>query len=74
MWALNLAYTFWMYWEGLRLNAGVSARGKRLWWEPLAVILLIPFFAMLEGVGGFRGFLKFVRRVENKFVVIAKPA
>lgn len=72
-WTLNLAFTGWMYWEGLRLNAGVSARGRRRWWEPPVTILLVPFFAMLEGMGGLRGFLKFVRRTENKFVVIAKP-
>ncbi len=72
-WALNMAYTVWMYWEGLRLNAGVSARGRRRWWEPPAAIMLIPVFSMIEGLGGFRGFLKFARHVENKFVVIAKP-
>jgi beta-1,4-mannosyltransferase len=74
MWALNMAYTIWMYWEGLRLNAGVSAGGRRKWWELIAVILLIPVFGLLEGLGGIRGFLKFVRRVENKFIVIAKPS
>ena len=74
LWALNLAYTVWMYWEGLRLNAGVSAGGRRRWWEPIAVIAAIPVFAMLEGIGGLRGFLKFARRTENKFVVIAKPS
>jgi hypothetical protein len=72
-WTLNLAFTVWMYWEGLRLNAGVSARGRRRWWEPPVTILLVPFFAMLEGIGGLRGLLKFIRRTENKFVVIAKP-
>jgi hypothetical protein len=39
----------------------------------VAVILLIPFFAMIEGLGGLRGFLKFARHAENKFIVIAKP-
>lgn len=73
LWALNLSYTIWMYWEGLRVNASVSGRGQRKWWEPLAVIVLIPVFAMLEGLGGSRGFLKFLRRVDNKFVVIANP-
>jgi len=74
LWVLNTAYTIWMYWEGLRLNAGVSAHGRRKPWEPLAVIALIPFFGMLEGIGGLRGFLKFARRAENKFIVIAKPS
>jgi len=74
LWALNMAYVIWMYWEGLRLNAGVSGGGRRKWWEPWAVILLIPVFGLMEGFGGLRGFVKFVRRVENKFVVIAKPS
>ncbi len=74
LWALNMAYVIWMYWEGLRLNAGVSGGGRRKWWEPWAVILLIPVFGMMEGFGGLRGFVKFARRVENKFVVIAKPS
>jgi beta-1,4-mannosyltransferase len=73
LWALNMAYVIWMYWEGLRLNAAVSANGRRRWWEPWAVILLIPVFGLMEGFGGLRGFVKFARRVENKFTVIAKP-
>jgi len=74
LWVLNTSYTIWMYWEGLRLNAGVSAHGRRRLWEPFAAILLIPLFGMLEGLGGLSGFLKFVRRAENKFFVIAKPS
>ena len=37
------------------------------------MILFMPFFAALEAVSGLRGFVKFVRRTENKFVVIVKP-
>ncbi|WP_432841831.1 glycosyltransferase family 2 protein [Dactylosporangium sp. CA-092794] len=74
LWALNMAYTIWMYWEGLRVNAGVSADDRRRWWEALAVVTLIPFFGLLEGVPGLRGFIKFARRTENKFLVIAKPS
>jgi beta-1,4-mannosyltransferase len=74
LWALNMAYVIWMYWEGLRLNAAVSGGGRRKWWEPWAVILLIPVFGLMEGFGGLRGFIKFARHTENKFVVIAKPS
>jgi CDP-diglyceride synthetase len=73
LWALNFAFTIWQYWEGLRINASVSQNRRRRWYEPILVIVLIPFLSLLEGVGGFRGFLKFVRGEENKFVVIAKP-
>ncbi|MGI5240866.1 glycosyltransferase family 2 protein [Dactylosporangium sp. CA-139066] len=73
-WALNMAYVVWMYWEGLRVNAEVSADGRRRWWELVAVVLLIPVFGLLEGVPGLRGFMKFARREENRFAVIAKPS
>ncbi len=73
LWSLNIAYMLWAYWEGLRLNAGVSERGSRRWWEPPVMLVLLPFFAALEAVSGLRGFVKFVRRTENKFVVIEKP-
>jgi beta-1,4-mannosyltransferase len=74
LWALNMAYAIWMYWEGLRVNAGVSAGGRRKWWEPWAVVVLIPVFGLMEGLGGVRGFLKFIRHVDNKFTVISKPS
>ena len=73
LWSVNIAYSYWAYWEGLRLNAGVSERGSRRWWEPPVMILLMPFFAGLEAVSGLRGFAKFARRTENNFVVIKKP-
>jgi hypothetical protein len=74
LWVLNMAYAIWMYWEGLRLNAGVSSNGRRKWWEPVSVLVLIPMFALLEGLGGLRGFIKFASRAENQFIVIAKPS
>ncbi len=74
LWALNFAYVIWTYWEGLRLNALASVSGRRKWWEPIVVVALIPVFSVLGGPRRLQGFLKFVRREENKFVVIAKPA
>ena len=74
LWALNMAYVVWMYWEGLKINSIVSAGGRRRWWERLCLLPLIPLFSLWEGVGGLRGFARFLRAEENKFVVIAKPA
>ncbi|RZU48453.1 cellulose synthase/poly-beta-1,6-N-acetylglucosamine synthase-like glycosyltransferase [Krasilnikovia cinnamomea] len=74
IWALNMAYAVWLYWEGLRMNVAVSQRGRRTWWEGLVVIALIPVFALMEGIGGLRGLYRYLRRTENTFVVIAKPA
>ncbi|MDH6141673.1 MULTISPECIES: glycosyltransferase family 2 protein [Kitasatospora] len=74
VWALNFAYVIWTYWEGLRLNVVGSAQHRRKWWEPMVVVAAIPLFSFIEGLGGLRGLIKFLRREENKFVVIAKPA
>jgi beta-1,4-mannosyltransferase len=74
LWAINFAYVIWSYWEGLRINAQSSRRPSRRWFEPFLVVALIPLFALLEGLGGLRGFLKLVTRRKKKFVVIAKPA
>ncbi|WP_405717830.1 glycosyltransferase family 2 protein [Streptomyces sp. NBC_01537] len=74
LWAVTMGYALWMYWEGLRINATVSAGGRRLWWEPVALVVLMPFFALWEAAGSFKGLLRYLRRTENQFVVIAKPA
>ncbi|OIV36597.1 membrane glycosyltransferase [Mangrovactinospora gilvigrisea] len=78
VWGLNFAYTLWMYWEGLRINAQASVRGwgMRRWWEPPLVLLGIPVFAMLEGWGTALGLFRFVflGRRRTEFTVIAKPA
>ena len=55
VWALNMGYATWMYWEGLRINAGASLTSRRRFWEPVAVLILIPFFSIIEGLGGLRG-------------------
>jgi hypothetical protein len=74
VWALNMAYAVWLYWEGLRMNVSVSERSRRGFWETLAVIALIPVFSLMEGIGGLRGLWRYLRGSENTFVVIAKPA
>ncbi|GAA3293613.1 hypothetical protein GCM10020218_070850 [Dactylosporangium vinaceum] len=63
-----------MYWEGLRVNAGVSGDGRRRWWEPVAVVALIPVFGLMRACPACRVFLRFARREENRFTVIAKPS
>lgn len=73
IWALNLAYVIWMYWEGLKVNSSVSTYGRRKVWEPPLLLLLIPLLSLLEGIGGFMGLVRFLRREKNEFVVIAKP-
>jgi len=73
LWSLNFTYVVWSYWEGLRLNAESSRIPGRRWYEPLLVVLLIPVFALIEGLSATRGLVKFLTRRENTFVVISKP-
>jgi egghead protein (zeste-white 4 protein) len=73
LWALNIAYCIWLYWEGLKINALSSALPRRLWWEPLCLVMLIPLFSLLEVVGVFLGVMRFLRNGESTFTVIAKP-
>jgi egghead protein (zeste-white 4 protein) len=72
--AFNLAFCVWLYWEGLKVNARSSLCPRRLWWEPPALVLLIPLFSLWEAIGVARGVAKFVRCRDTSFVVIAKPA
>jgi len=74
LWSVNFAFLFWLYWEGLKVNASASARTGRLWWEPVTLVLLLPVFSLWEGLGVARGMLKFISRRDMTFTVIAKPA
>lgn len=74
IWALNVGYAVWTYWEGLKVNRYSSRDTRRRGWEMFAVIALIPLFSLFEACGAVRGLWRCVRREENRFVVIAKPA
>jgi len=74
IWSLNMAFFVWLYWEGLKVNAAASRRTGRQWWEPAALLVLLPVFSMLECVGVARGALRFLRREQAAFTVISKPA
>lgn len=73
LWATNIAYQVWCYWEGLKINVRASAEPRLRWWEPVAVVAGMPLFALFEAAGVLRGAIKFVRRTETTFTVIAKP-
>jgi len=73
IWAANLSYSIWQYWEGLKINAAASARPGRRWWEPPCVVLLLPLFSLVEAVGLLRGLVRFARNTESTFSVITKP-
>ena len=74
LWALNVGYAVWVYWEGLKINRRASADTRRRPWELVGVLTLIPIFSLLESWGAIRGMWRHLKKEENKFVVIAKPA
>lgn len=74
LWSLNAAFCVWLYWEGLKLNTLASALDRRIWWEPLCLVLLMPIFSLWEVAGIIRGVRSFILRREPRFTVIAKPA
>ena len=73
VWAVNIAYQVWSYWEGLRINSRASADGRRRGWEMVAVVVLMPLFSLWEAAGVLCGVIRFVRHGETSFTVIAKP-
>jgi cellulose synthase/poly-beta-1,6-N-acetylglucosamine synthase-like glycosyltransferase len=73
LWTMNMAFAVWMYWEGYKANIASSANRRRRPLELLCLIIFLPIFSLLEGLGGIRGFYKLASGKENEFVVIAKP-
>lgn len=73
LWAINVSFQVWTYWEGLTMNARASAQPRALPWERLGVLALIPVFSLWETVGFLRGFVRFIRHGESSFAVISKP-
>ena len=58
-WALNMAVGLWMYVDGLRANGHASGgRVPARYWFGL---VLIPFFTLVEGWAGLRGFLAYLK-------------
>jgi egghead protein (zeste-white 4 protein) len=73
LWAVNVAFSIWLYWEGLKINVSSSAQPRRSWWEPVCLVALLPLFLLWEVLGITRGLFHFVRNGNNAFAVIAKP-
>jgi cellulose synthase/poly-beta-1,6-N-acetylglucosamine synthase-like glycosyltransferase len=73
LWALNVAFSIWLYWEGLKINAASSAVPRRLWWEPVCLVALLPMFLLWEVLGIARGLWRFLSTDDSTFEVIAKP-
>ncbi|MEX0668574.1 MAG: glycosyltransferase family 2 protein [Candidatus Saccharimonadales bacterium] len=73
LWAVNLAYVVWMYWEGHRMNASASGLTYPKFTQRVALLSLIPVFSLWEGIGGMLGVLDHLRKKAVVFTVIAKP-
>lgn len=73
VWATNVAFGVWLYWEGFKINvASSSSRPAR--WERFAVLGLLPYFAFLECLAIALAIFGLIRSRDIGFVVIAKPA
>jgi beta-1,4-mannosyltransferase len=73
LWTMNVSYLVWVYWEGLKINAAASRHSRRLWWEPVGLVALLPVFSLWEVLGVLRGLVRFILNRESIFTVIAKP-
>lgn len=58
-WALNMAVGVWMYVDGLRANTHASHH--RVSFRMRLGLLLIPFFSLIEGWAGLRGFIEHLK-------------
>lgn len=73
LWGINVAFSIWLYWEGLRINVASSAQPRHFRWERLSLIILLPLFLLWEMIGIMRGLLNFIQNRDESFTVIAKP-
>lgn len=73
VWVVNMAYTCWAYWEGLRQNARATGHKRPSWRDRLLVLPGILVFSVLEGWGGTLGVLRHLSGREKKFDGVAKP-
>jgi hypothetical protein len=73
LWAVNIGFQVWTYWEGLTLNARASTQQRVRLLERLIQLPLLPIFSLWEAAGFLRGFVRFIRHYEPAFAVIAKP-
>ncbi|MEU4287347.1 glycosyltransferase family 2 protein [Kribbella sp. NPDC026596] len=72
VWAVNGAFTWWLYWEGYRINVHSSVDTRTRVSEAIQLLAFIPLFVLWEGIGMVRGVLLCLRR-DARFTVIAKP-
>jgi beta-1,4-mannosyltransferase len=73
LWAVNIGFQVWTYWEGLTLNARASTQQRVRLLERLIQLPLLPIFSLWEAAGFLRGFVRFIRHYEPAFAVISKP-
>lgn len=74
IWALNVSFYFWLYWEGFKINARSSAVATRATWEIASLLVFIPIFSIWEMAGVTRGVWRFLSNGVPHFSVISKPA
>jgi egghead protein (zeste-white 4 protein) len=74
LWSLSLAYVFWQYIEGLKVNISASDKPQAFIWYVLAMIPAIYVITVVETFGVILGMVRFVGIGSQKVSeVITKP-
>ena len=74
LWSANLAYVFWLYFEGLKVNLSASERPGSFGFLAVFLVPLIYVIALIETFGVIVGWIRFFGLGRQKVSeVIAKP-
>lgn len=74
LWSANLAYVFWLYFEGLKVNLSASERPGSFGFLAVFLVPLIYIIALIETFGVVVGWIRFFGIGKQKVSeVIAKP-
>ncbi len=73
IWAINVGYVAWVYWDGMRINRASSKPGTTSWRDQAMVLVAAPLLSLLECLGVLRALVRFLRRSTCNFHVIKKP-
>ena len=72
IWALNMSYVIWAYWEGLKINSHASGMDRPRVSDRILIIALLPITSLAEGVAGSIGLYRVLARKPASFAVISK--
>lgn len=74
LWVLSMAYTCWIYVSGLKANSLASGWKRIRVRDFVGVLVFLPLFSFMEGLGGTIGVCKYFLKYMPSFPVIGKPS